>query len=111
MMRDKVRKHVVGYVHPPSREDYVVGTKPGKIIAAAVLRDDEVWTGKRHCDIIYEMAKARYRIPIRGDEQGFWTEDGWYIRRPAALGVAIENGQVKIEDLINKGVLTSEDLW
>ena len=110
-MRDKVRKHVEGYVHPPSKEDYVVGTKPGKIIAAAVLRDGDVWTGNRHCDIIWAMASAGCTKPIRGDEQGFWTEDGWYLRRASAYGVAIENGQVDKDKLINKGVLTSEDLW
>jgi len=110
-MRDKVRKIDENYVHPPSKPDYVVGTKPGKFVAAAVLRDDVVWTGNRHCDIIHEMVRERCKLPIRGDEQGFWTDDGWYVRRKAALGLAIEHGQVKEKDLINKGVLTSEDLW
>jgi hypothetical protein len=110
-MRDKVRKHEEVYVHPAHKDDYVVGTEPGKIIASAVLRDGHVWTGKRHCDIILAMAQAGCTPPVRQDEQGFWTEDGWYLRRPAALGVAIENGQVEKDKLINKGVLTSEDLW
>lgn len=111
LFRSRVEKRVEGYVHPPRKPDYVIGTKPDRIVAAAVLRDGDVWTGNRHCDIIYEMTKARCKLPIRGDEQGFWTVDGWYIRRAAALGLAIESGQVEQDKLINKGVLTSEDLW
>jgi len=109
-MRDKVRKHE-GYIHPPKREGYVVGTKPGRLVAAAVLRDGTVWTGERHADIIMVMARAKCKLPIRGDEQGFWTEDGWFLMRDAALTHAVRIGQIVFEKLINKHKLTSEDLW
>lgn len=109
LFRSCVEERVKDYVHPASRPDYEIGTRPGRIVAAAALKDGTVWTAKRHCDIIHEVAKTGERI--YGEEQGFWTIDGWYLRRASALGVAIDNGQVKQEELINKRVLTSEDLW
>jgi len=109
-MRNKVVKQEEKYVHPPNREDYVVGTKPSMIVASAVLKDGHVWTGNRHCDIISEI-HAQTNKRVYSEEQGFWTEDGWYLRRTSALGVAIINKQVKQQDLINKRILTSEDLW
>ena len=109
LFRSGVREMVKEYIHPPSKPDYKVGTEPGRIVAAAVLKDGTVWTAKRHCDIVLELARKGRRV--YSVEQGFWTIDGWYIRREAALGCAIESGQVEMGKLINKCVLTSEDLW
>ena len=87
-----------------------MGPEPGKIIAAAIRQDDEIWIGRRHHEIIHEIAEVTGVKPVTG-EQGFWTEDGWWLRRPAAMSVALMNGQVEQGKTTHPHDLFSEDLW
>ena len=91
---------------------YVGHTRPTKIVAAAILVDGYLWTGERHFELIQKAAeKDGVPIPIKQDQQGFWTDDGRFVSRSTALKIALLHGQVKEEDLITKGKLLSEDLW
>ncbi len=75
------------------------------IVAAAILVDGEVHTGKRHCDI-FKMAPTfgGWKHGI----QGFVTDDDKFVSRKAARSIAIRSGQ--ITETIS-AELTSEDLW
>ena len=84
--------------------------KPGQIVEAAILQDGEIWTGRRHHEIIREINKETGIRPVTG-EQGFWTDNGFWLRRPAAMAVAIQNGQVERGKTTHKRDLFSEDLW
>ena len=65
---------------------------------------------RRHFELIQQVILDGGEKVLR-DQQGFWTDDNRFVMRPAALTVAIRNGQITEDQLINKGVLTSEDLW
>ena len=72
-------------------------SEPGRIVAAAIMQDDEVWIGRRplrHHDIIREIVEVTGVKPVTG-EQGFWTEDGYWLRRAPALMIALGHGQVE----------------
>ena len=79
-------------------------------MAAAILQDGEVWTGRRHHEIIHEIVDITGVKPVTG-EQGFWTDDGWFVRRVPALHIAAEHGQVVLGETMHKRELFSEDLW
>lgn len=86
------------------------GTRPTRLVASAVLVNGYVWVGKRHSTLIQQVAEDTDGY-VRQDQQGFWTDDNRFVMRKAGMAVALQHGQVKREDLINKSVLTSEDLW
>jgi len=82
-----------------------------RLVAAAVCRNGEVVTGRRHGDCMREAVLAHsWAKPVLGEETGFVDENGIYYSREDALVIAIDAGQVKLEDL-RSGVLYSEDLW
>lgn len=81
---------------------------PGVILASAVLRDNLIWTGKRHCTIITAVFSATDKAVMR-EEQGFITDTGMFLSREQAMELARRNGQ--LPSSFNKKVLTSEDLW
>lgn len=83
-----------------------------KIVAAAIERAGVVCfvpRPGRHSDVIRKMAGMGVPIPINGRE-GFVTDEGQFVTRRVALGIAEIAGQL----LPGKGVsgeLFSEDVW
>jgi hypothetical protein len=76
-----------------------------EIVAAAILVDGEIHTGKRHHEILHSAPTfGGYKHGI----QGFVTNDGLFVNRKAARRIAIRAGQVT-ETISSE--LTSEDLW
>ena len=87
-----------------------ISVSPNAIVAAAVKKDDRIWTGRRHSDCIAAVAKTDMSLcPVVSDEQGFFTDTELFVTRAQAVGIAFMNGQ--LEEGWKKGVLTSEDLW
>ena len=79
------------------------------ITAAAIKRDDKIYTGRRHCEIIADMVHNHgCETPIRGDEQGFVDDAGEFHTRFKARQLAKRSGQI---DWKFKGTLLSEMLW
>ncbi len=72
---------------------------------AAIFYNGNIYTGKRHCDIIHNIVLETYTSPIKGI-QGFVTEDGIFVTREQAARIAYEAGQIKQK----KSELYSEDL-
>jgi len=84
-------------------------TRPTKIVAAAILHKGNIWTGRSHGDLIFQIlidTDGDY-FPI-GEEQGFLTDDNRFVTRSAAKHIAIKAGQLPEG---YKYILTSEDLW
>ena len=86
---------------PPS------GSRPTRIVAAAVLQDGRVWTGERHGFII-PIVWTDTGKRVDQDQQGFWTDDGRFVTRTAARAIACRYGQLRTD--FDK-VLLSEHLW
>jgi hypothetical protein len=83
---------------------------PNAIVAAAVMKDGRVWTGRRHCNCISAIAKTDAALcPVLSVDQGFLTDTELFVTRDQAIGIAFMNGQ--LEEGWHKNVLTSEDLW
>ena len=81
-----------------------------KIKCAAIKFEGEIYTGKRHNDVIYYMVtECGLSIPITG-EQGFITEGGKFVGRQEAKIIAREAGQLlpRASDSI---LLFSEDIY
>lgn len=79
------------------------------ILESAIVYDDQVFTGKRHHEIIHRLVfELGYDPPIRGI-QGFVDDDGRFINRKDATAEAIKCGQ--IEKLKWPPLLYSEDLY
>jgi hypothetical protein len=76
---------------------------------AAIKLNGIVYTGRRHHEIIRELARRGFDIPILG-EQGFVTDTGEFLTRRQAGRLAIESGQVE-ELKFHKYDLFSEDLY
>jgi len=83
-----------------------------KIKCAAIRYNDKIYEGKSHADIGYKMVRDGIcdRPYPSGDDQGFVTECGRYVRRQPALMIAIRSGQVEQGETINSRKLFSEDL-
>ena len=84
------------------------------IKAAAILTDGgPVYLPRpaRHHDIIRALVEMGAAPPIARDryEQGFILEDGMFVRRKPAIGIASYHYQLMREP--TGGILTSEDLW
>lgn len=79
-----------------------------KIVAAAIKERGNVWTGRRHHEIIRAIVAARGRAegPVYG-EQGFVVDDGRFVGREEAAKIAYDAGQI----LEPKGWLFSEDVF
>ena len=67
-----------------------------KIKCAAIRYKDKIYEGRSHCEIGWQMLKDGVceRPFPGGDAQGFVTECGKFVRRAAALAIAIQAGQV-----------------
>jgi len=82
-----------------------------RIVAAAIKQGNVICSVPapgRHCDVIRTMAHAGFPIPING-LQGFLTDEGQFVERRVALGIAECARQL----LPGKGhgELFSEDVW
>lgn len=67
--------------------------------------------GRHHTIIRILVLEKGFKPPISG-EQGFVLSNGEFVRRKEALQVAIEAGQLDIEDCHAPSIgLFSEDLW
>lgn len=66
-----------------------------RIKESAIWFNGEVFTGRRHHNIIKDMVeKHGIKPPISG-YQGFVTEDGHFVSREAGARIAYEAGQIK----------------
>ena len=83
-----------------------------KIKCAAIRYKDKIYEGINHCKIGLKMISDNIcSIPYpSGDDQGFITECGMYVRREPALVIAIKAGQVNDGKTIHDSKLFSEDL-
>ena len=82
-----------------------------RIVAAAIKHGELVCfvpRPGRHHDVIRKMAAAGFPIPITGI-QDFVTDEGQFVERRVALGIAEIAGQL-LPDKGN-GELFSEDIW
>lgn len=75
---------------------------------AAILLNEEIHTGRRHCNIIHGLAIKGFKIPIKG-EQGFIDNNGNFWTRKEAAKIALNNGQIK--ELNWPPLLYTEDLY
>lgn len=88
-----------------------------RIVAAAIKfypRDIEypqVWTGKRHADILHSM----YLYAIDYDRstyiQGFWTSENRFVDRLKAKQIAVAANQLIVPIEQTFPTLYSEDVW
>lgn len=93
---------------PYDREEAYRAGDPSSIAAAAILYDDQIWTGARHCDIMVTLLQYDRYEPVTQHMQGFLTDNGIFVSRADARNIAIRAGQL---DADHKGVLMSELLW
>ena len=84
------------------------------LIASAILSDfdGKIHTGKRHHNVIRDLAAMGFPKPING-EQGFIDENGKFYNRAEAAKYVIENKQelVKHSCPFNPNFLYSEDIF
>jgi hypothetical protein len=88
------------------------------IVKAAIIVEDVIYTGWRHCFIIHDYCKQTGKKSCPGtnwpeDEvsnQGFVTSEGRYVDRETALKIATVAKQVIVKHGC-KHELYSEDLW
>lgn len=83
-----------------------------RIKCAAIRYNGEIYEGKSHAEIGIKMVKNNIcpRPYPSGDDQGFVTECGRYVRREPAQVIAIHAGQVDPDKLFHPEKLFSEDL-
>ena len=80
--------------------------KYGRIVCAALLKDNSIYMGREGHHVIFPMEPIGV---LRCAEQGFVTENGYFVDRITALGIAEYYGQ--IEHKYNpQDRLVSEDL-
>ncbi len=82
---------------------------------AAIKRksDGKVWTGRRHSNVFRKILDEEGEQTIVSHEffiQGFVTDDGRFVDRHEAFGIAKECGQIKAEPWAEP-TLMSEDLY
>ena len=82
-----------------------------RIKCAAIRYQGNIFEGESHYSIFQRMRETGVceKMP-GGDDQGFVTECGRYVRRAPALMIAIRAGQVIQGETENKLLLFSEDL-
>ena len=83
-----------------------------RIKCAAILHNGNIYEGNSHCEIGLKMVRDGICKPPypSGDSQGFVTECGRFVRRAAALAIAIRSGQVVQGQTMHSLWLFSEDL-
>jgi hypothetical protein len=78
------------------------------LIASAILLNNIIYSGHRHCDIIHQLAESQFPLPICG-EQGFIDDKGVFYDRLEAAQYALATHQIK--ELHWPPFLYSEDLY
>lgn len=83
-----------------------------RIKCAAIRHNGNIYEGKNHAVIGWNMIDIEACEPPYpgGENQGFVTECGKYVRREPALMIAIRAGQVEVGKTIHPRKLFSEDL-
>jgi len=81
-----------------------------RLVKSAIHKNGKVYTGRRHSDIIYKMARE-CEESSEGGTQGFVTDQGRFVSRCEGLTVAVASGQLPKERLDSCLNLTSEELW
>jgi len=83
-----------------------------RIKSAAIRHKGQIYTGTSHAEIGLKMIDDGVCKPPfpGGDDQGFVTECGEYVRREPALAIAIYAGQVQPGNHTHREKLFSEDL-
>jgi hypothetical protein len=83
-----------------------------RIKCAAIRYNGKIYEGNKHCEIGLRMINEGIcETPYpSGDDQGFITECGKYVRRQPALMIALTSGQVEEGKHIHGTMLFSEDL-
>ncbi len=66
-----------------------------RIKKAAIVFEGKIWTGRSHSQIIRTIVLMTNGKMVRGEMQGFVTEDGGFFGRVEALKIALAAGQVK----------------
>jgi hypothetical protein len=84
-----------------------VGAIMTKVLCSAVIKDGEIWCGKRHAELI-ALAHKKTGKRIYSKDQGFLVTGQRFVSREEAKEIAKKAGQIS-EDF--SGILTSEDLW
>lgn len=88
------------------------------IVKAAIIVNDVVYTGWRHCHIIHDycLKTKKKRCPgtnwpeDENSNQGFVTSTGRYVDRDEAFAIVKAANQIMIKHG-NSRTLYSEDLW
>ena len=77
------------------------------IKSAAIRKCGIIYTGNRHCDILYDAYRTTPRIQLgtEDSEQGFVTNTGEFVTREEGAKIAFECGQISEP----KETLYSED--
>jgi hypothetical protein len=86
--------------------------KTMRIKCAAIRYNGKIYEGNSHAEIGIKMVRdgiCPEPYP-HGDDQGFVTECGVYVRREPALIIAITAGQVDKDNTFHHSKLFSEDL-
>lgn len=63
----------------------------GKIVSAALRKDNKVYRGRTHADCFIQRPKGE----LVNAEQGFVTTTGKFVNRKLALKIAIHYNQIK----------------
>ncbi len=96
-------------------DTYVIIHPPRIVVCAANRYGNLVFTGIRHfCSIMYQNMRG-YDIPAlrkqHGEEQGFVDQQGVFMTREEAWGVALAAGQIRRRVGGDKERLYSENLY
>ena len=82
-----------------------------KIKCAAIKFEGEVYTGKRHSDVIYYMVtECGVKPPVDNGIQGFIDFEGNFYDRIEAKKIAVSAGQL-IARASHRDELFSEDIY
>lgn len=79
-----------------------------RIVSAAILINDQIVLGKRHCDCFLKMFELG--LPKFGAVQGFVDQDGVFVDRVEACVIAKAADQI-IKKHGPSDVLFSEDIY
>ena len=84
-----------------------------RIKCAAIRYNGQIYEGRRHAEIGIKMVDDGIcpRPYPHGDDQGFVTECGRYVRRAPARMIALANGQITDDNTTHPRELFSEDLY
>lgn len=77
----------------------------GKIICAALLKDNIIYKGKTHAECFLQRPKGE----LRNAKQGFITEKGKFVNRKLGLKIAKHYNQIKHKNP-PEDMLFSEDI-